>query len=250
MKEDIGINPKEFQIGQIVYYIEKSHFPWMVNFGTVLEHYVDRICLQRYDFCDRRIIDGIPAQEFKTPTPWKKLPNGWNYATNLFKLEWNHAWDEVGRKTKIDDPASLRDAINLGFLVKVQDRDFGSFEVEIDSQKGWRVVRKYGDYRPYYTSIRYDKVYATYQEAQDIINTYLTELERQASLTDEEWSIEQIKDTLGAWAKAYHITDETIQQYRNWLLSLKNIEDVETRLYGKRIQWKYCQNKRWNDIEL
>lgn len=250
MREDVGINPKEFQIGQIVYYVNKYHVPWLVNFGTVIEHYTDCICLQLYDTCDRRIINGIPTKEFGTPTPWKKLPKGWTYNTELFKFDWNHQFDDMVRETRIDDPTSIRNAINCGFLVKVQDRDYAHFETEIDSNKGWRIIRKYRDYHPYYTSIRYNQVYATWQEANDIVEAHRKELERQAALTDEEWSLEHIDNTLGMWAKACSITEETVQKYRDWLLGLKNIEDVETRIYGERIQWKYWQNKRWQDIEL
>ena len=31
---------------------------------------------------------------------------------------------------------------------------------------------------------------------------------------------------------------------------MKNVEDIETRIYGGQIQWKYADKKRWNYIEL
>jgi hypothetical protein len=31
---------------------------------------------------------------------------------------------------------------------------------------------------------------------------------------------------------------------------MSNIEDIETRIYGGEIQWRYWKNKKWNNIEL
>jgi hypothetical protein len=33
------------------------------------------------------------------------------------------------------------------------------------------------------------------------------------------------------------------------LLELKNVEDIETRVYDGGVQWKYWKNKRWKKLE-
>ena len=33
-------------------------------------------------------------------------------------------------------------------------------------------------------------------------------------------------------------------------LRMSNVEDIETRIFGGNIQWKYWKNKKWNNIEL
>lgn len=76
------------------------------------------------------------------------------------------------------------------------------------------------------------------------------EFERQLKLTDEEWSIEQIEETLQRWQKISDATDKEVAEYKDWLLKLSDISDVETRIFGGQIQWKYEDKKRWNYIEL
>lgn len=31
---------------------------------------------------------------------------------------------------------------------------------------------------------------------------------------------------------------------------MKNVEDIETRLFGGNVQWKYWKNKKWLNIEV
>lgn len=35
-----------------------------------------------------------------------------------------------------------------------------------------------------------------------------------------------------------------------WMLGMKNVEDIEIRIFGGSLQWKYWKNKKWNYIEL
>lgn len=95
---ELNINRQEIPIGIVVFYIEKHGHEWKVEFGTVEEHYTSEICVQLYDVADTRLINGVPANEFVTPTKWKKLPKGWSYnihqaelkrQANLSDLEWS-----------------------------------------------------------------------------------------------------------------------------------------------------------------
>lgn len=50
--------------------------------------------------------------------------------------------------------------------------------------------------------------------------------------------------------KVKYATDEEVNVYREWLLSMKNVEEIETRISLGNIQWKYEKNKKWNNIVL
>jgi hypothetical protein len=78
----------------------------------------------------------------------------------------------------------------------------------------------------------------------------IAEFHRQANLSDYDWSVEQIDKTLNHWQKFHDESNEKRLEYRNWLLGMKNVEDIETRFFNGEIQWKYWKNKKWNYIEL
>lgn len=244
----MNLNPKEYPIGAIVYYVKKNGHHWHVDFGTVIEHYANTICLQLYDFYDARLIEGIPVKDFVTPTRWLKLPKDWTYDTRLFKIGFDESkYDDILCAKK---PSSIKKAIEGGLLVKVQDNDYAKFEAEIDSKKGWRIIRKYDEKHPTCTSIRFDQVYSSWEAAYAVCEAHIAELERQKNMTDEEWSIEQIDKVLDHWAYTCVLPDDTVEKYRDWIMKLEHLEDVEVRQLGNLIQWKYWKNKRWCNIEL
>lgn len=251
----------KFPIGSIVYWVSKktkdTNYKYVVEFGRVIAHYKGEVECQLYEMYDGRTINGIPIKEFETPTKWQKLPKGWDYNTQLFTIEYNHKkYDTTHQEDlnlNIKNPQDILKAIEYGILVKVQENDHSVIIDEIDDKKGWRIIREYKErnYRPTYKTIRFHQVYATYDEAQQIINNIETEWKRQSELSYYDWSVEQIDDTLDKWAAIYNHSEEEKQLYRNWILELDGIENVEVRIFGKGLlQWKYAKNKRWSTIEL
>ena len=83
-----------------------------------------------------------------------------------------------------------------------------------------------------------------------VINEHDAEFKRQSELSDYDWSVEQIDKELSRWAYMYSISVEEKQRYRDWILSLDKIEDVEIRIFQGNIQWKYWRNQRWMNIEV
>ena len=75
----------------------------------------------------------------------------------------------------------------------------------------------------------------------------LAELERQANLSDLEWSIEQIDHNLD---RAIFLSDENKKEVRKFLMSQDRVEDIETRIYMGQLQWKYENNRRWVNIPI
>ena len=69
-------------------------------------------------------------------------------------------------------------------------------------------------------------------------------------MSEYDWAVKDIDESLNRWAGIYGVSDEIKSKYRKWLLNLDDIENVETRIYSKCIQWKYFENKLWLNIEL
>lgn len=249
-----------FPVGSVVYYIKDDYRTgdnrYSVDFGIVTAYLSSReIQIEMYDVCEYRTINNIPVQNIVTPTRWRKLPKGWTIGKPLVRrggVKLEKKFPEAAKLT-VSNPEDVIKAISMGLYVKVKDKDYGSLEVELGSTTGWRLVRNYGRYQktpPSYKTLRLSEAYTSYEEAKSVIDGIHKEWERQAALSDEEWSIEQIDQTLDRWACAYGVPVEIKDQYRRWLVNLDNIENVETRVYMGDIQWKYWKNKAWNSIVL
>lgn len=248
---ELNINHKEHPIGSVVYFIKQRGYRREVSFGIVEEHYPDVICLQLYELLDTRLINGIPIKDFITPTRWSKLPRGWSYDTKLFNITYGE-YPCDPRNYRFSNPDDILKAVKDGVLVKVQDNDHSHINSEIDSKQGWRIRRKYPTYEHYptYATIKYNEVYNSYDDAIKVIEDYKSELKRQSELSEYDWSVEQIDKKLNRWAYICSISEEDKRKYRDWILALDKVEDVEIRIFKNNIQWKYWKNKKWMNIVL
>jgi hypothetical protein len=166
-------------------------------------------------------------------------------------LSFDNSDDERLLQIDVTDPESVKKAYEDGLLVKDSTIYHGNVEAEI-TKDGFRVIRKYPMWLNHidHVSVRPDKVYFTYDEALKEVEDNIAEFHRQATLSEYDWSVEQIDKTLGYWQKFHDESYEKRLEYRNWLLGMKNVEDIETRIFNSEIQWKYWKNKKWNYIEL
>lgn len=214
----------------------------------VIEQFSDAVCVNYLSPKERRRVNGVPIDEFESEFKYKKLPNGWSYDTRLFEITYD---DIDSHPVDITNPDSIKVAYDKGLLVEDYKLFHGVIESEITNE-GYRIVKKYpgGLHHISSTSIRPDRVYTTYEEAKKEVDANIAEFVRQSNLSDYEWSVEQIDKTLNRWQAFYNIGEKEKQRYRDWLLKMDNVVDIETRLYGGNIQWKYWKNKRWNNIEL
>jgi len=248
-----NLNPKSFPVGSIVYFLKnkKGSAEKYISFGTVIEHYCSEIAIQLYEPIDRRTINGIQVKDFETPTPWKKLPKNWSWDTVLFQVERIIPSGMKDIRFDIKDKDCIMELINYHLLVKPSENDHANFRSEVDSKLGWRIVREYdNEWYSDYICVPFYDVYNTYEEAHEELDAILEENQRQAALTDLEWSIEKIDDNLNKWAYLYSITPEAKKQVRDRLMGLDNLEDVVTRVAGGYIEWKYDSNRRWMRIEM
>ena len=243
---------KRFNTGDIVYWCYHNHSigKYNVKFGMVDEQFSDVVCIDLLEVFERRCINDIPIDKFEDDK-YHKLPKGWTYNTELYQLTYVVPDKYKGYKVDITSPESIKQAYTDGFLVKSDTIFHGDIDTDITKQ-GYKIVKKY----PYYmncethTSIRSDKVFFTYAEAKKEADANNAEIIRIANLSDYDWSVEQIDNTLNMWQKICGATDEEKQKYRDWILKLKNIENVEVRDSCGNIEWKYCDKKKWHGITL
>lgn len=240
-----------FNEGDIVYWCRQEGHEFSVMFGMIEEQFSDAVIVDILELKETRKINGIPIDEFPSETKYKKLPKRWSYDTKLFDVTYGEIGDERANKylnAKINEPEIIKQMYDDGILVKANTKFHGVIEAEIDNN-GYRIVKKYPMWRKpviTHTSVNPRKCYFTYQEALDEVTEHVKEFERQASLSDKEWSIEQIDKTISRSM----LTKDEASKVRKWLLSMDNVEDLCTRLYGGLVQWKYDKNKKWNNVEI
>ena len=239
---------KRFNQGDIVYWCRQEGHTYTVEFGMVDEQFSDAVYVDLLALRENRFINGVLVTDFQSETKYKKLPKDWTYNTVLWKETYDESLVADAKGKLISNPQDVKDLYDKGVLVKSSTKFHGEIEAEITND-GYRIVKKHPMWRKpiiTHTSIRPDRLYYTYDEALQEVITHQEELKRQASLSDLEWSIEQIDKVL----RRSMLSKDDAAKYREWLLSMSNVEDIEVRLFGGDIQWKYEKNKKWNSIEL
>ncbi len=241
---------KRFNKGDIVYWCSREGHEFSVKWGMVDEQFDRSIVYVDYlSPKETRLVNGIPIDEFKSEEKFKKLPKGWSYDTRLYEITNTDELKDIPFDVK--DPKSIKELYDKGFIVKDSTIFHGAIEEEITNQ-GYRLRKTYPMWRRHISSvsIQTHKLYDNYAEAKKEVDENIAELHRQANLSEYDWSVEQIDNTLNRWQALYDISNEQKQEYRDWLLELDKIEDIEVRIYEGEIQWKYWKNKRWSNIGL
>ena len=255
-----------FKNGDIVYWCRYVKGKCHIHFGMVDTQYSDAVCIDLLVPKDFRTIEGVPIEEWTPDNRERKLPVGWTYDTRLFQYGYIQRMPQryerficglINEKdSSLKDKAGIADSYKKGYLVKSKDRCHLVIKDEIG--KGTYTLKvKYSRQEGYANgyggidciSVKPDKVYETYEEALKEKNEYEAEFRRIQSLSDLDWSVEQIDNTLERWTGVYCVPDTIKNKYREFLLSLSDLENVEVRIFNKDIQWKYWRNSRWRNIE-
>lgn len=244
---------KRFKNGDIVYWCHsEGNGRYTVKYGMVDEQFSDAVVIDYLTARERRLVNGIPIDEFESETKYKKLPKGWTYDTRLFEITHSGLTDEeISFLIDFKKPEMIKKGYDFGYLVKDCTIFHGVIENEI-TKDGYRIVKKYPMWKHHmdHVSIRPDKVYFTYEEAKAEVDENVKEFERQLSLTDYEWSVEHICKNLDIFKAIHDLSERDIDAYREFILGMGNVENIETRVYQGQIQWKYEDKKRWNYIEI
>lgn len=243
---------KDFKHDDIVYWVTKDYYSnYYVTYGVIDCLSDSGAMIDLLSIYERRRVNGIPINEFESETKFKKLPKGWTWNTELFEI----TFDNFDKWTK-DDYLSLTDAENVkrlldkGILVRTREIFDGEIQAEI-TKEGYRIIKTYPMFRrtkQKSATVPYHKLYHDFKSAEKEAESLNAEIERQATLTDEEWSIEQIEHDIARYKKLYGVPDEEANKILNVLKSDKKVVDIETRIFGGEFQWKYWKNKKWNTI--
>lgn len=243
---------KDYKVGEIVYWLKKYSTYMNIEFGMVDETWHDGLVIDILTVKETRKIDGVPIDEMFFPTVWKKLPKDWTYNSELYKLtEGSDEFTEpIYIKDFIADKSKILELYEKGILVKAKTKKyFGTnFSEEID--KGtWRIHCNYEGYNPVDVFMPYHLVYHTYEEAKAALDDYNAECDRVKNLSDLDYSIEEMEKNLARWKSIYSIDERKVERVKEFLLDLKDFEEVETTIRDKHIAWKYFKNKRWAVID-
>lgn len=249
---NIMCNKNRFHTGDIVYWCHNyGNGIYSVKYGMVDEQYSDAVVIDYLTPKDRRLINGIPINEFKSEEKRRKLPKDWTYNTPLYSLTYSDLTSkEIDFLLDIKKPETIKEAYNKGYLVKDNTVFHGNIETDI-TKEGFRIVKKYPRDMHHidHVSLYPWKVYRSYEKALQEVNDLKKEFMRQTLLTDYEWSVEQIDKTLDRWKAQNDESEENLSKIKNFILSMENVESIETRLFNCNVEWKYEDKKRWNTID-
>lgn len=241
-----------FNQGDIVYWCEnKGAGQFEVQFGMVDEEFCDKVCIDYLVPYERRRINGIPIKDFKDEK-YHKLPKGWTYNTKLYNLTWDEAPEEM-KHLLITNPADVKLGIEKGYLVKSKDVFDGEIQTEI-TKEGFRIhlTHPLWYHKTHYVGVERHRLRKTWEEAKADVDKEIAELQRQASLTDEEFVIEEIDKNLIKYCNFFGVPvgSEKHMKMREYMLGLDRIEDIETRVSSPGFEWKYYNRKKWITINV
>lgn len=247
---------EKFPQGSVVYYVDTINGKKLVSFGLANQYFHDALYIKLLHKRDIRLINNIPYNNFKTPTRKQKLPKGWSYTTDLFKQTRDNSYDEEFRKIKINDPESVLNAYNKGYLIDSEKYD-DSYIISVIERDGYYLTREHPSvYNNPHLRVKshifmpYHKVYHTYEEAQKIIDDWKAEQQRRAMQTDYEWNAENLDYMLNRFQHMYNKSDEDIQQIRDFILALPDFEDLDFRVFDNVFQFKNCNKKKWKNADF
>lgn len=254
------IDRRDIKEGQIVFFLERHNTQphnFYIGYGVVDFYSCTDVCVDWLGLKDNRIVvtlDGkrTPFAEFKNDAEYRKLPKGWSYDTKLYDIEYDESDKEIKNKILslkgIDK--QVRMAYDCGILVKKTLTDYEGVDATVDKD-GYKLSRKLPMWVQHRTggTYRYDELFATFDEAQEALDAYKAEQTRIANLSDREWVLEDVHKTVNRHKNIYHESDEYYEKVLDFFENrCDNVEDVEVRISGGVIQWKYYNRKKWNSL--
>lgn len=82
-------------------------------------------------------------------------------------------------------------------------------------------------------------IFMTYEETQEELNKRKAEIERINNLSDYEYSVEEINKTLDKFCSKRR------KVYSNIIFKMNNLENIETRVFCNRLQYRYGFYQDW-----
>jgi len=104
-----------FKSGDMVYWHRQKGNRHFVEYGIVDEQFSDVVCVDLLEFKERRLVNGIPINDFPNYTEFKKLPKDWSYKTKLYEITyitWTKEQLEILKTKKYQILKILKNYIN------------------------------------------------------------------------------------------------------------------------------------------
>lgn len=244
------------EVGKVVYFVELRGRNPQVRYGIITaidKNVVDPVMVDFLELREHRYVKGIPIEEFND-TQWRKIPKEWRGDSRLIEtgLVYRlHSWEqELLKKCTMDNPESIKELYDKGILV-TKDKIVGwHIETEINRNNEYRIVKKiphwtitYGEDKRTFTSLSESNVYLTYKEALEAKKAIEDKWKAEAALSDYEWSIREIDKVLCFFPEADR------GKYKEKLLSMENVEDLEIRKRLEKLEYRYFTPKSvWREL--
>ena len=137
---------EDFEKGDVVFWAAKSATSkWRVKFG-VIDFLSDcGAIIDLLSVREHRFVNGVPINEFKSETKFKKLPKGWSWNTELFEMTYEEIEvpEELNDLRKVNNIEAL---LAMGYLVPMKEVFDGVIEAEI-TKEGYRIIKNYPMWR-------------------------------------------------------------------------------------------------------
>lgn len=251
---------KHYHKGDIVYWIYSNiNSKHKIMWGVVEDEFADGVLVSRYVVKDYQTCDGVPVTEMDFPTPWRQLPKGWTYNTRLFECGHSLTAEEFEKGNKFirgefdTDKDALRALIESGLLVPAYDTmhfDYGHVTAEVEKGR-FRLRYEWQKWsHEIAQSVRHwRELYDTYEEAMKVVEDEIAECQYISNLSDYDYAVWNMNDRLEKW-RTPNMTDEFIEEVRQWLLQLKDFEEYEFRGVCNGFQYKKWNNKKWLTVGI
>ena len=253
-----------FKKGDIVYWIcplgiGDTNPKTKIRWGVVEDEFTDGVLVTIYVVKDWQTCDGIPVTKIDFPTKWKQLPKNWTYNTKLFEVgcslnpeEYNIA-NKFIRGEYIGDKDILKGMIQEGLLIPAYDTmhfDNGHIESEIEHGR-YRLLYRHNSWTHELSqkTLRWNELYDTWIEAEKVVEKELSEWKRISNLSDYEYAVWDMEDRLAKW-RTPNMTDEFVNEIKDWLMQLSPLEDYEFRGVAGGFQYKKIKNTKWLTVGI
>lgn len=240
------------EIGQAVYFIDNRGSDPFVRFGIVRDKWKQgKYNYYSIDFLsikEHRYVKGIPFNEFRG-TEWKKIPK--EMRDTAYKIEADVVWRltpedrALLQAGKIDNPIDIERLYKLGLLVSKEEISTASIEVELNRNNEYRIVKTRHEWTYDYSKdkrtgviLEACKVYEVYSEAKEEKEHIEAKYRAERALSDYEWSVREIDKVL----KLLH-DNVLAMKYRNILLSMDDVPDIEIKKVEDKVYWRYFSKK-------
>lgn len=236
--------------GTIVYWLKYSIYGYNIEYGIVLDHWSDKVAVERLVTSNKTTIDGVDIHCVSFPTKPKKLPKNWSYDMKMYEssIELTEQEEEVRHLEFTTE--NIQKLYDDGFLIPASAEAYWHGHIETVIEKGEWYLKYVYDSKSARFLKNWNEIFLTKEAAQERINEINAENNRVANLSDYDYNVERLDKLLDKCKDIYHMSDDEAEKIRTKIIQLDDFEDLEFRLVYARVQFKNWKKKRWIEVEV